>query len=149
MKMVVLMGMALGACLASPALALEHEVVIDHDAGPIAADYRGSVSVETRQVGAAGAAGRPSTLRCEWTASLNVERVAKVGESLRSQRSMSRDGVAKGSKPGWCETSTKAIDKLVDARTDSFRTAMMALVEQDRSVIVAEADSARSGNREG
>lgn len=149
MKKYVLMGMAFGACLASPALALEHEVVIDHVSGPIAADYRGSVTVETRQVGAAGAAGRPSTLRCEWTASLNVERVAKVGESLRSQRSMSRDDVAKGSKPGWCETNTKAIDKLVEARKESFRTAMLALVEQDRSAILAEADSARSGNREG
>lgn len=149
MKKYVLMGMALGACLASPALALEHEVVIDHADGPIAADYRGSVTVSTRQVGAAGAAGRPSTLRCEWTASLNVERVAKVGETLRSQRSIRRDDVESGSKPGWCETNAKAIDKLVDARRDSFRSAMLALVEQDRSALLAEAESERPGNREG
>ena len=90
----------LGACLASPAMALEHEVVIEHAAGTIAADYAGTVTVETRQIGAAGAAGRPNTLRCVWTASLNVERSAKVGETLNSRRSMARDDVTSGSRPG-------------------------------------------------
>lgn len=145
MKKFVLAGM-LGAALASPALALEHEVVIDHEDGPIAADYKGSVTIETTQVGSAGVAGRPSTLRCNWTASLNVERVAMVGESLRSQRSLTSDDVASGSRPGWCETNAKAIDKLVDSRSDRFRTAMLALVEQDRSAILAEAESAQNNS---
>ena len=142
MKRFVLAGLALSAGLAAPALALEHEVVIDHVSGPIAADYKGAVTIETTQVGAAGVAGRPSTLRCNWTASLNVERVAKVGESLRSQRSLTQDDVASGSRPGWCETQTKAIDKLVDSRSDRFRTALLALVERDRAQIVAEAEGA-------
>lgn len=145
MKKFVLAGM-LGAALASPALALEHEVVIEHEGGPIAADYKGSVTIETTQVGSAGVAGRPSTLRCNWTASLNVERVAMVGESLRSQRSLTSDDVASGSRPGWCETNAKAIDKLVDSRSDRFRTAMLALVEQDRSAILAEAESAQNNS---
>lgn len=142
-----LIGVAFAASFAAPALALEHEVIIDHAAGPIAADYRGSVIVETNQVGTAGVAGRPSTLRCNWTATLNVERVAKVGEALRSQRSLSQEGVISGSRPGWCETSAKAIDKLVDSRSDSIRTAMLALVEQDRATILAEADRAVPGTR--
>ncbi|RNJ61666.1 MAG: hypothetical protein EDM03_14895 [Porphyrobacter sp. IPPAS B-1204] len=145
MKKFVLAGM-LGAALATPALALEHEVMIDHEDGPIAADYKGSVTIETTQVGSAGVAGRPSTLRCNWTASLNVERVAMVGESLRSQRSLTTEDVASGTRPGWCETSAKAIDKLVDSRSDRFRTAMLALVEQDRSAILAEAESAQNNS---
>jgi hypothetical protein len=149
MKKFVLTGLAVSAAFASPALALEHEVVIDHEGGPIAADYKGSVIIETTQVGTAGVAGRPSTLACRWTASLNVERVAKVGEGLRSQRSLTSDDVASGSRPGWCETSAKAIDRLVDSRSDRFRTAMLALVDQDRSVILAEADSADSDTRGG
>jgi hypothetical protein len=138
----VLAGMAIAASFATSAMALEHEVVIDHAAGPIAADYRGSVTIETNQVGTAGVAGRPSTLRCNWTAKLDVERVAKVGASLRSQRSLTQEDVVSGSRPGWCETSAKAIDKLVDNRSDAIRTAMLALVEQDRAAILAEADTA-------
>lgn len=147
MKKFVLAGLAAGAAFASPTLALEHEVVIDHEGGPIAADYAGSVTVETRQIGTAGSAGRPNTLRCEWTAWLNVERVAKVGDSLRSQRLLTSDNVARGSRPGWCETNAKAIDRLVDGRKDTFRAAMLALVEQDRSVLLAEAEGAQGGSR--
>ena len=148
MKKYVLAGL-LGAAIAAPVAALEHEVVIDHADGPIAADYKGSVTIETTQMGTAGVAGRPSTLRCNWTASLNVERVAKVGEALRSQRTLTSEDVASGSRPGWCATNAKAIDRLVDRRSDSFRTAMLALVDQDRGAILAEAESARSSNREG
>ncbi len=148
MKKFALAGL-LGAALASPALALEHEVVIDHEAGPIAADYKGSVAIETTQIGTPGVAGRPSSLACKWTATLNVERVAKVGEALQSRRSLTRDNVASGSRPGWCESSAKAIDKIVDARTDSFRTAMLAMVEQDRAAILAEAESATGNTRGG
>ncbi|WP_086619781.1 hypothetical protein [Erythrobacter tepidarius] len=133
---------ALAACaLASPALALEHEVVIDHASGPIAADYKGVVSIETTQVGAAGVAGRPSTLACRWTASLTVERVAQVGKALQSRRVLTNEDVASGSRQGWCETNAKAIEKLVDARKDSFRTALLALVERDRAALLAEIES--------
>lgn len=148
MKKFVLAGL-LGAAIAAPAAALEHEVVIDHASGPIAADYKGSVTIETNQVGTAGVAGRPSTLRCNWTATLNVERVAQVGETLRSQRTLTSEDVASGSRPGWCETSAKAIDRLVDSRNEKFRTAMLALVEQDRSTILAEAESAKGNTRGG
>jgi hypothetical protein len=146
MKKFALAGL-LGAALASPAVALEHEVVIDHAVGPIAADYKGSVTVETTQVGTPGVAGRPSTLRCNWTASLNVERVAQVGTDLRSQRTLTSEDVAKGSKPGWCQTQAKAIDKLVEARRESFRETMLAMVEQDRAALVAEADSRTASPR--
>ena len=149
MKKLCFAGLVVGACLASPAVALEHEVVIDHAGGPIAADYQGKVAIETKQVGTAGVAGRPSTLRCNWTASLNVERTAKVGETLQTRRLLTRDDVARGSKPGWCETNAKAIGRLVDARREAFRAAMLALVEQDRTALLVEADGVRANNREG
>lgn len=137
-----LAGAVLAACAAAPALALEHDVVIDHAAGPIAAGYRGSVTIETRQIGSIGAAGRPSTLRCQWTASLNVERVAKVGTALSSRRTLTSDDVTSGSMPGWCPTNPEAIDRLVDARNAKLRSAMLALVEQDRAALIAEAETA-------
>ena len=147
MKKLVMSALALAAGIAAPAAALEHEVVIDHADGPIAADYKGTVTVETRQVGSAGAPGRPSTLACRWTARLDVERVASVGEVFRSQRILTRDKVASGSRPGWCETQARAIDRTVEARRDTMRSAMLALVEQDRAALLAEADSTTSRTR--
>lgn len=147
MKHLALAGLALGALVAAPAAALEHEVVIDHVSGPIAADYKGSVTVDTKQVGSAGVAGRPSTLRCNWTASLTVDRVAQVGNTLQSRRTISQDDVATGSRPGWCQTSEKAIDKDVASRGDKMRAALLALIDQDRSALLAEAESDATRNR--
>ena len=68
---------------------------------------------------------------------------------MQSRRSMTRDDVATGSSPGWCSTQEKSIDRLVEARRDTFREAMLALVAEDRGAILAEADSARAADREG
>jgi hypothetical protein len=38
---------------------------------------------------------------------------------------------------------------LVDSRRETFRNAMLALVEQDRTALLAEADGVRASNREG
>ncbi|NCP13895.1 MAG: hypothetical protein GW858_06980 [Sphingomonadales bacterium] len=149
MKKLSFAGLMLSASLASPAVALEHEVVIDHASGPIAADYKGSVAVETRQVGSAGVAGRSSTLRCNWTASLKVERIATVGDTMQSRRVLTRNDVASGSRPGWCQTQTKAIDRLVETRRERIRTVMLAVIEQDRAELVAEAESALDIRRDG
>lgn len=149
MKKLALAGLMLSASLAAPAVALEHEVVIDHASGPISADYKGSVTIDTRQVGTAGVAGRPSTLRCNWTASLNVERVAVVGDAMQSRRTLTRDDVASGSRPGWCQTHTKAIDRLVETRRETFRAAMLTVIDQDRAEILAEAESALTSRRDG
>jgi len=148
MKKLSLLGLAAGVCLASPAMALEHKVVIEHPEGPIAADYAGAVNVETRQIGSVAAPGRQSTLRCEWTASLSVERTANVGETLKTRRQMQQDDVATGSAPGWCRNNAKAIDQLVDARKETFRSAMLELVEQDRSVLMAEAGRSETAGRD-
>jgi hypothetical protein len=142
MKKLVMSAAALAAFLAAPAAALEHEVVIDHAEGPIAADYTGTVTIETRQVGAAGVAGRPSTLSCQWTAKLDVERVAKVGSALSSRRTLTSDNVASGARPGWCPSNPDAMARLVDTRGERVRSALLALVDQDRSALIAEADTA-------
>lgn len=148
MKKLSMLGLAIGVCLAAPATALEHKVVIEHPEGPIAADYAGTVNVETRQIGSVGAPGRPSTLRCQWSASLSLERTAQVGETLKTRREMRRDDVATGSAPGWCRNNAKAIDRLVDARRERFRSAMLELVAQDRTALLAEAGQGAAAGRD-
>ncbi len=134
-------GAVLAACAASPAFALKYDLVIDHAAGPIAADYRGEVTIETKQVGTVGVAGRPCTLRCQWTASLNVQRVGKLGAALSSRRTLTSEDVTSGFKPGWYPVNPAALDKLVDARDARFQAAMLELVAQDRAALLAEADT--------
>ncbi|MFN4134858.1 MAG: hypothetical protein ACK4G2_04330 [Novosphingobium sp.] len=148
MKTFVFAGMAAALAIAAPVQAMEHKTVIEHPVGPIAADYSGSTIVEMKQIGAAGVAGRPGSLRCTWTVSLAVERDAKVGSALQTRRTMTRANVLKGSAPGWCSERNSGVDRMVEARRDELRGAMMAMVEQDRAVIMAEADKAIA-SREG
>ncbi|MDP3551552.1 MAG: hypothetical protein Q8R81_14320 [Novosphingobium sp.] len=149
MKTFAFAGIAAGLVLSAPAQAMEHKAVIEHPVGPIAADYTGATRVEMQQIGTAGVGGRPSSLRCQWSVSLSVERHAQVGASLQAKRSMTRDDVIKGTSPGWCSERGSGIDQIVEARRDELRNAMMAMVAQDRDVILVEADSAHAKQRVG
>ena len=145
MKRFAFAGLMLGALIAAPAQALEHQATIEHpDVGPIAADYRGAAKIVETQIGSAGPGGRTSTLRCKWTVSLTVERTAVAGSGMQASRSMMQENALKGSAPGWCSSSSKGIQRIVDAKRESLRQTMMAMVAQDRAVILAEADSAKS-----
>lgn len=140
---------ALAGAFASPAMAMEHTASIEHPAGPIAADYTGSTRIEMRQVGSAGPGGRATTLRCNWSVSLTVERTAAIGGALQAKRSMERGNALKGSVPGWCSAAGNGIERTVAARSEDLRAAMMAMVAQDRAVILVEAESVATRPREG
>lgn len=143
-------GLLLGALMAVPAQALEHKTTIEHpEAGPISADYRGSTVIVEKQVGSAGPGGRQSTLRCQWSVSLTVERTAVAEAGLQATRSMTQDNALKGSAPGWCSSSSKSIQRMVEARRDNLREKMMAMVAQDRAVILAETSDAKKRGRIG
>ncbi len=150
MKNLAFAGLAaLGMIAGAPAQALEHRTIIDHPGGEIAADYRGNTQISTKQVGNAGPGGRASTLRCTWTVSLSVERIASAGSGLHATRSMTSQDALKGSHPGWCSYDGKAIERIVEARREVLRGAMLAMVAQDRETILAEAENARQRARAG
>ena len=129
-------GLLLGTSVA--ASGLEHRVAVPHQSGAIDALYRGEVIVRHRQVGAVSAPGRPSTLRCVWTASLAVERQGR--HAAGSATRVLRRAVANGSRVGWCDTSRTAIDQEVAARGAEWRRHMLALAEADRADLLAEVD---------
>lgn len=145
-----LAGLALGAVMAVPAQALEHQTTINHPAaGQISADYRGSMQVVSTQLGASGPGGRANSLRCAWTVSLSVERRALAGSAMQATRTMRRDGALKGALPGWCSSNSKGIERIVAAQREAVRDVMMAMVAQDRDVILAEAEAAQKRARDG
>ena len=149
MKNLAFAGLALCIFAAGPAYALEHRTTIDHPGGEIAADYRGDTRISTKQVGSAGPGGRASTLRCNWTVSLSVERIASAGTGLHATRSMTREEALKGSHPGWCSSGGNEVERIVQARREVLREAMLAMVAQDRETILAEAENARQRARAG
>lgn len=133
--------------LGAPAQAMEHKTVIDHPVGPIAADYSGTSHVAMRQVGSVGVGGRQDTLRCRWTVSLKVERQARLGGGQEARRTLARTDVAQGSLPGWCPQREAAAERIAARHRDDLHAALMALVEQDRALILAEAERMRGAPR--
>lgn len=136
------------ATLAAPAHALEHRVIIEHPEGPVQADYTGTTRLETRQAGTPAPGGRSATLRCHWSVSLAVERTAAIGATLQARRSMTQGRVLNGSVPGRCEARREGIWRMVEARRPELRTAMMAMVAQDRDMLLVEASQSRARPRE-
>lgn len=111
--MIVLIA-ALAAAWSIPAETLTR--TIDHSNGAVTAEYRGNVEIATKQIGTVAPGGRQSTLRCMWTANLQVEREAIGGDGLIAVRSFSSPAVAEGSRPGWCDGQRKGIEKDVAQR---------------------------------
>jgi hypothetical protein len=148
MRYVILAGLALGM-VAAPAAAREHRVRVDHHAGAVDAVYRANVAVSHRQVGAVVPGGRASSLRCMWSAGMTVDREARHPAGGVMTRSISRDNVAEGSRPGWCETHRASIAREVALRTDRVREEMMAVAEEDHSVLRAELDRAHQDRQAG
>ncbi|WP_229664560.1 hypothetical protein [Sphingomonas metalli] len=134
---------------AAPAAATEHRVRIEHHGGAVDAVYRADVAVSHRQVGAATPGGRASTLRCLWSAGLTVERQAQHPGGSIMTRSISRDAVVEGSRAGWCSGQRAQIAREVALRTDRVRQEMMAIAEEDHSVLRAELDQMHANRAAG
>lgn len=145
MKRFAFNGFVLGALIAAPALALEHKTTIDHpEVGPISADYRGSSVIVVKQVGSTAPGGRAGTLLCQWSVSLTVDRTAVAEAGMQATRSMTQGNALTGSMPGWCSSNRQGIERIVEAQRDTLRDKMMAMVVQDRAVILAKTSAVKS-----
>lgn len=119
-----------------------HRVEIPHRAGTIEAVYSGLPSVSQRQVGSVGAPGRPSTLRCRWRATLDVERVARMSfGKVTMTRTMAADTPVDGTQAGWCTQNGEAIARAAAARSDVWRKTLARMAERDRALLLAEAET--------
>ncbi len=138
------MILVLGLLLAAPASEIAHSMRIDHATGPVHAEYRMRVDVRHEQLGVAGPGGRASTLRCRWQADLVVDRQARhAAGTLR--RDLRQEGVAAGSRPGWCTTNRAGIARDVARATQDMRGAVAALAGQDAEMLRAELDQIGPG----
>ena len=103
MKTFAFAGIAAGLALCAPAQAMEHKTVIEH---PVRPDRSGTTPAQPAwkcsRSALPGLVVARTSLRCQWSVSLSVERHAQVGASLQAKRSMLRNDVIKGTSPGWC-----------------------------------------------
>lgn len=137
----------LGLSAASPLTTIEHSTQIDHDTGPLTANYHGNIEIDQKQTGSVTPSGRPSTLRCMWTASIAVTRDAKTADGMILGRQFVRENVASGSYAGWCSKNKIAIAESVAKRTPDLERHMTALVQEDRNILLADLDRLRSSAR--
>ncbi|WP_312490474.1 hypothetical protein [Sphingomonas sp.] len=148
MNTLLIAGLALGAAVASDG-ALEHRVQLDHHSGQVAVHYRADVGVTHKQIGAVATGGRPSTLRCLWSANMTVHREARATNGATLTRSAAHDNVIEGSRPGWCSTSRQAIAQEVAQRRDALHDHLQAVAQEDHPTLRAEMDRLHPETREG
>ena len=148
MNMLLIAGLALGGAVASDG-ALEHRVQLDHHSGPVAVRYSADVGVTHKQIGAVTTGGRPSTLRCLWSANVTVHREARGASGTALMRSAAQDRVIEGSRPGWCSTNRAAIAQEVAQRQDAVRDHLQAVAQEDHGLLRAEMDRLYAETRAG
>ena len=142
MSIIIAAGLLLGA---APPEA--HRVAVDHRGQRVDVTYRSDLDIHHRQVGSAGAPGRPSTLRCTWKARVSVHREARSTAGHVLTRTIASDAPLSGTRPGWCAGQQKSIAADVAARSDRVRTHLLAVAEQDHDTLRAELDAAHGSAR--
>jgi hypothetical protein len=150
MSYILGVGLMLGLSTAAvPTAEIKHTTRLDHHSGSVEVRYRGAVAVSHRQVGTAAPAGKPTTLRCLWSANVIVDRQAQAASGALMTRTIARDGIASSSRAGWCGTQRSAITKEVAARMRDLDRHVVAVAQEDHIVLRAELDRPHGVTRAG
>lgn len=133
-------GLALALTAQAPDTTGEHSTRFEHPLGTVEVQYRGDVRVVQKQVGSVAPGGRPSTLRCSWTAQLAVNREARTAMGRMTSRQFIHESIASGSRVGWCRTNKTSISKELAKQTQDLRKNLVEVAEKDRPALIAEID---------
>lgn len=131
---------AAALAVASTAPLAAHSLAVPHASGTAPAEYRGAIGVQHKQVGTPSPGGRPSTLRCVWTANMEVNRVASTAAGALASRSFVQADVANGSRPGWCSANRSVIARDVAQRLGDGSEHLAQAAAEDRAVLLTELD---------
>lgn len=135
MTILSLTGLTLGLMAAISGPDMEHRTRIDHASGAIDAHYSARVAVVQKQIGTVGAAGRPSTLRCQYRAGVEIDRRARHTSGTLLHRSFEGAEAVQGSHAGWCKTDTSAIKQKYAER---LRKNLLAAAADDHHALTDE-----------
>lgn len=136
--MILLTSFAVALAAATSAPLAVHHLTVPHASGTAEAEYRGEIGVQHRQVGSAAPAGRPSTLRCLWTATMKVNRTATTAAGALASRSFVQGDLANGTRPGWCSANRSVMARDVALRLGDGRHHLVKAADADRAVLLAD-----------
>jgi len=144
MNLIFVAGLLLGSPGIDTPMTDSHRVELDHRGQRVDVTYRSDMDVAHKQVGAVGAPGRASSLRCAWKAKISVQREARSAAGHVLTRTIASDTPIEGSRPGWCSGQRTAIAREVAARSGDVREHLLAVAERDRDALALELDAAHS-----
>jgi hypothetical protein len=140
MTMTIFAILAAAAAATSGAAPASHTLSVQHSSGAVQAEYRGDIKIQQKQVGAVAPPGRPSSLRCVWSASMEVNRTATGAGGVLASRSFVESNVANGSRAGWCNASRDAIQQDVAKQVGDPAPFLAKAAEADRPALMADLD---------
>lgn len=129
----------LAAAAAAPAAT--HSVQIDHGGTPVQATYSARAEFRTKTVGAK-TPNRMDAQRCQWTATIVVDRALSHGPALT--RTVSSDKEFSGSEHGACTANRKAGERNIAQHEGKIRDHLITVAERDRAPLLAELDAVRN-----
>ncbi|MBH1991459.1 MAG: hypothetical protein I8H86_01085 [Sphingomonadaceae bacterium] len=138
---ITLIALAAAAAIQGPADAATHSVTVDHHGAPVQATYTARADIATRTVGAKTST-RMDTQRCNWTATVVVDRKLNHGPALA--RTIASDVRFSGSEAGACMRGPKLEQRLIAQHQDKVQAQLLAVADQDRAPLLAELDSVRN-----
>lgn len=121
--------------------AATHSVQIDHGGTPVKATYSARVDISTKTVGAK-TPNRIDMQRCQWTATVIVDRALDHGPALA--RTVSTDKRISGSEHGACTPGRQSGERNLARHEAAIREHLVTVAEQDRAPLVAELDAVRN-----
>jgi len=149
MAYMLMAGLALGAAGATLGRTVDHDTQLDHHSGRVSVTYRGDVAIRHKQVGTATGGGRSSTLRCDCTAKMTVDRHAIGTSGTSVTRHIANTPAIAGTRPGWCSTNRSAIMEDVASRAGDMQRHLVTVAEEDHAALRSELDQLHSAERIG
>lgn len=117
-----------------------HSVSVAHGNVEATATYQARPRVTTRQVGLS-AGPRMSSVRCIWTADIEVERhLTQAGAEAAGLRTLASAKTFSGQRPGECHANRRGIDKEIAAKAPEVQAHLLAVAEHDQRELRTEVE---------
>ncbi|HAF41685.1 MAG TPA: hypothetical protein DCG90_07965 [Sphingobium sp.] len=127
--------------IALVAAAATHSVSLEHHGQQLGATYTARADIHSKTVGAR-TPNRMDAQRCQWTATIMVDRRLDHGPALA--RTIATDQRFSGSEAGACAPGRQPGARDLARHQDAIRAHLVAVAQADRGPLLAELDSARA-----
>ena len=127
--------------IALAAAAATHNVAIDHHGQQIGATYTARAEMRTKTI-CAKTPNRMDMQRCQWTATIIVDRKLDHGPALA--RTIATDKAFSGSEAGACTPGRKTAERNLARHQEKIEAHLVAVAQADRAPLLAELDSVRN-----